>query len=114
MLIEKILTLHNVVILIKSVLNKDKNYYYYKIFLGKYSYQLAKKLTQAFVHSIKMLRFGETEIAKEKFYAAKEPIKNWDVDYIVLSKLVKTKTNSNYLVGIKLDKAIRPLLLIIP
>ena len=30
---EKRLTLHNVIILIKSVLNKDKNYYYYKIFL---------------------------------------------------------------------------------
>ena len=31
--IEKILTLHNVIILIKSVSNKDKNNYYYKIFL---------------------------------------------------------------------------------
>ena len=31
--IEKILTLHNVIIHIKSVLNKDKKYYYYKIFL---------------------------------------------------------------------------------
>ena len=41
--IEKILTLHNVVIHIKSVLNKDKNTYYYKIFLEKCSYQLAKK-----------------------------------------------------------------------
>ena len=36
--IEKILTLHNVIILIKSVLNKDKNHYYYKIFLKKCSY----------------------------------------------------------------------------
>ena len=33
--IEKIFTLHNVIILIKSVLNKDKNRYYYKIFLQK-------------------------------------------------------------------------------
>ena len=33
--IEKILTLHNAIILLKSVLNKDKNHYYYKIFLGK-------------------------------------------------------------------------------
>ena len=40
---EKILTLHNVIIHIKSVLNKDKNHYYYKIFLEKCSYQLAKK-----------------------------------------------------------------------
>ena len=30
--IEKILTLCNVMILIQSVLNKDKNHYYYKIF----------------------------------------------------------------------------------
>ena len=30
--IEKTLTLHNVIILIKSVLNKDKNQHYYKIF----------------------------------------------------------------------------------
>ena len=41
--IEKTLTLHNVIIHIKSVLNKDKNYYYYNIFLEKCSYQLAKK-----------------------------------------------------------------------
>ena len=41
--IEKRLTLHNVIIHIKLVLNKGKSYYYYKIFLGKSSYQLAKK-----------------------------------------------------------------------
>ena len=39
----KILTLLNVIIPIKSVLNKDKNHYYYKIFLEKYWYQLARK-----------------------------------------------------------------------
>ena len=41
--IEKVLTLHNVIILIKSVLNKDKNHYNCKIFLEKWSSQLAKK-----------------------------------------------------------------------
>ena len=41
--IEKRLRLHNVIIHIKSVLNKDKNHYYYKIFLEKCLYQLAKK-----------------------------------------------------------------------
>ena len=41
--IEKMLTWHNVIILIKSVLNKDKNHYYYKISLEKSSYQLIKK-----------------------------------------------------------------------
>ena len=44
--IEKTLTLHNVTILIKSVINKDKNCYYWKIFLEKIfqlAFQLAKK-----------------------------------------------------------------------
>ena len=40
--IEKILTLHNVITHIKSVLNKDKNHYYYKIFFEKCSCQLVK------------------------------------------------------------------------
>ena len=64
--IEKVLTLHNVIILIKLVLNKDKNHYYYKIFLEKCSYQLPKKLSQIFVHSIIMLRFGERERNRKK------------------------------------------------
>ena len=43
-----------------------------------------------------MVKFGKTDIAKEKFYAAKKPAKIWDVNFgnIVISKLVKTKTNS--------------------
>ena len=41
--IEKILTVHNVIIHIKSVLNKDKNQHYYKVFLEKCLYQLDKK-----------------------------------------------------------------------
>ena len=63
-----------------------------------------------------MVRFGEKELAKEKFYAAKKPIKVWNVnvDNIVISKLIETKTNSKYLIGIKFDKAIRPLVLIMP
>ena len=39
--IEKGMTLH-VIILIKSVLDKVKNHYYYDKFLRKSSYQLAK------------------------------------------------------------------------
>ena len=58
-----------------------------------------------------MVKFGKTEIVKENFYAAKKPIKIWD--NIVISKLVKRKTNSKYLLGY-LDKAIRSLVLIIP
>ena len=61
------------------------------------------------------MKLVKTEIAKEKLYAAKRPIKICDVivDNIVISKLVKTKTNSKYLIGY-LDKNIRSLVLIIP
>ena len=58
----------------------------------------------------------EREIAKEKFYAAKKPINIWDINIenIVISKLVKENTNSKYLIRIEFDKAIRPLVLIMP
>ena len=48
-----------------------------------------------FFDSIITLRFGETKKVKEKFYPAKIPRNIWDVnvDIIVISKLVKTKTN---------------------
>ena len=48
-----------------------------------------------------IVKFGKTQIAKEKFYAAKKPTKVWDVnvDNIVILKLVKTKTNSKCLIG---------------
>ena len=43
----------------------------------------------------------------------KKSIKIWEVNVnnIVMSKLVKTKTNSKYLIG-NLDKTVRPLVLI--
>ena len=52
-----------------------------------------------------MLRFEEIKITKEKFYAAKKTIKIWNVnvDNTVISKLIKIKTNSKYLIGY-LDK----------
>ena len=61
-----------------------------------------------------MVRLGEKEIAKENFCAAKKSIKMWNVnvDNIVVSKSIETKTNSKYLIGIKFDKAITPLVLI--
>ena len=40
---KKYLTLHNLIILIKRLLNKDQNHYCYNIFLEKCTYQLAKK-----------------------------------------------------------------------
>ena len=68
-----------------------------------------------YFQNIIMLRSGEREIAREKVYAAKKPIKIWNVyvDNVVISKLVKIKPNSKYLIGY-LDKAIRPLVLIMP
>ena len=45
--IEKILTFHNVIILIKSVISKNKNSYYYNTFLEKGSYE-NKSNTQYF------------------------------------------------------------------
>ena len=59
-----------------------------------------------------MVKFGDTEIAKEKFNAPKRPIKIFDVniDNIVISKLVPAKANSKYLIR-RLDKTIRPFVL---
>ena len=56
------------------------------------------------------------KLQKERFYAAKEPMKIWDVNAnnIVISKLVKRKTKVKYLIGIKFDKAMRPLVLVMP
>ena len=86
------------------------------MFFQKRSYQLAKKYSQIFVHIIKILRFGKREVAKEKFNAAKKLVEIWDVNVenIVISKLLKTKTNSKYFIGIKFDKAISPLVLVMP
>ena len=58
-----------------------------------------------------MLRFEERNI---KWKVLQKTYKNCDfnVENIVNSKLVKTKTNSKYLIGTKIDKAIRSLVLI--
>ena len=57
-----------------------------------------------------MLRFGQIKVTKKKviFICCKKAIKIWDVnvDNIIISKLVKTKSNCNHLIGY-LDKAIR-------
>ena len=39
-----------------------------------------KIITNIFFDSIVMLRFGETKITKEKFYAAKKTINIWNVN----------------------------------
>ena len=40
--LEKTMTFHNLIILIKSVFNKDKNNYYCNIFLEKASHELSQ------------------------------------------------------------------------
>ena len=42
--LEKTLSLHNVITLIKSVFNKDQNHYYYNILLETHLYQLPGKM----------------------------------------------------------------------
>ena len=61
-----------------------------------------------------MLKFDETKLEKERFCRTKKPIKVWDVnvDNTVISKLVKHKNNSKYLIGC-LDEIIRPLVLLL-
>ena len=55
------------------------------------------------------LRFGKTKVAIENYNGAE----NIDVSHIVISKLIKMKTNSKYLIGY-LDEVIRPLVLLLP
>ena len=68
-----------------------------------------------------MVKFGERDRERERERNSermlKKPIKIWDVhvDNIVISKLVKTKTNSKYLIGyLDKDHSIRQLVLKIP
>ena len=63
-----------------------------------------------------MLRFGGTKVAKEEIYGAKTPIKIWavvNVNNIVISELVETMNDYNYLIGY-LDKVRSQLVLILP
>ena len=48
----KMLTFHNVIILIKSVFSKDKNTYYYNILLRKGSYELPNVPTNSYIKII--------------------------------------------------------------
>ena len=73
--LEETLTLLSVVMIIKSVFNKNKNYYYYNLFLAKCPFQLVKLLQKRIAaksfDSITMLRIGKTKVSKEEFYGAK-------------------------------------------
>ena len=58
-----------------------------------------------------MLRIGETKATKKKSFMLQKNLWDVNVDNIVISKVVKTKTNSKYLIGY-FDKDIKPLVLI--
>ena len=49
---EKTLALHHVIILIKSVSNKNQNQYYYNIDLKKCSYQLSRNSDDKFLYKL--------------------------------------------------------------
>ena len=62
-----------------------------------------------------MLRFGKTKLIKEAFYGIKMSLTIWDVNVnnIVISKLVGTKSKSEHLFGYS-DEILRPLVLPLP
>ena len=62
-----------------------------------------------------MVKFGKIEMARKSLILKKKPTQILDdnVDIIVISKLVKTETNSKYFVGY-LDKGVILLVLIMP
>ena len=57
------------------------------------------------------MRIGETKATKKKSFMLQKNLWDVNVDNIVISKVVKTKTNSKYLIGY-FDKDIKPLVLI--
>ena len=65
------------------------------------------------IHNILMI--WRDKSSKRKVYGAEKPINIWDVniDNIVISKLVETKTNSKYLTRY-LDRFVRSLVLVLP
>ena len=78
--IQKTLTLHNVIIHVKSVPNKDQ-YHDYNIFLEKCFCQLASKQGQIFFDRIIMLRVGKIKSAKETFYGPKKKRKEKNIHF---------------------------------
>ena len=99
-LLEETLNLHNVVILIQSVLNKIKINTTIIYSDKNVSIIQLKKNDKTFFDIIIMQRFGNTKVAKEECYGVKKKKKkkNWDVnvDNIAVTKLIKPLINSDY------------------
>ena len=66
-----------------------------KFFLDNCWNKLAKKNFNKSFDSIIILRFGETKLSNKEFYTEKKTIQIWNfnADNIVVSILIKTKTN---------------------
>ena len=113
--IEKTLIFHNIIILIKSALSKDQNHYYYNKFSEKCLYQLAKKYSKICLWLYNNIEIWRDKNNKRKVLCRKKIMNIWqaNIDNIVISKLIKAKTNSKYLIGY-LDQVTRPLVLILP
>ena len=69
---EKKLTLNNIIILIKSVLNKDKNHCCKNILLEKCSNQLAKRWSQFFFWQYNNVEIWSDKINVRKLLCCKE------------------------------------------
>ena len=63
--LEKTMTFHNVIILIKLVLNKDKNNYYYNIFLEKASHEFMNLKKNKFTNKEEGIDINKTSTSKE-------------------------------------------------
>ena len=63
--LEKTVTFHNVIILIKLVLNKDKNTYYYNIFLEKASHEFMNLRKNKFTNKEVRIDVNKTSTSKE-------------------------------------------------
>ena len=72
------MTFNIVTILIKSVINKDKNHYYYNTnnYLEKMLVSISWNIiTKSVLKSIIILRFEKAKVTKGTFYTARKPIK---------------------------------------
>ena len=83
------------VVILKSAFNKNQNQHCYNVYTNNnVLINQLKQNKKKFFSSIIMLRFCKTKVVKEQIRISDD-----DVDTEVYSKLIETKTNSEYLIG---------------
>ena len=92
--LEKTLTMHNVVILIKSVFLKKRNQCYYRTFSENFSYKLTKNNDNKKFSSYDNIWFNKIKITKEEFHGTKKSIIIWDVDVDNIAHPVTGRRNN--------------------